>query len=495
VRHAPIISLVVVAGFFAACSSEQTPADGSSSSSSGGAASSSGGSSGDTTSGSSSGTPGKVYPAAKGDPCRGIELPADQHYVPAGMCARLVATNIANIRQITFAPNGDLWAATNSGNIYRMRDGDDDGFIAATEIVNYAKTGGNGNNVHLDVAGGFIYAGSPNGVVRFPYSDSEPSGGTPQNVVVNQPSNGHATHTVHLYDGYLYVQSGSSNNASVDGDATPYDTERSLIKRFPMASFNAASPFDWNTGGEIVSAGLRNTNGFTRNANGKIFGVVNGLDGQVYKGVDVHNDNPGEQVIEIAAGKNYGYPFCFTAQAVETGGTIVTPGTQLVNASLQSGVPKDDAWCAQNSQPPATFIQAHSAPLDISFFDEHPAGNLPEKYRGGAFVALHGSWNRDPNTGYKVIWIPFDASGKPPMPTTAKVTKDGKQVLETTFPYETIFGGGNASGAKDGSWAWTADTYSDGEVRPAGVAVGPLDGALYIAADKGGKIYRVGVKK
>lgn len=488
-RHTFLIPLVIVAGAFAACSSEQTPSSGNASSSSGGA-SSSGGSSGQASSSSGGGADsGKVYPAAKGDPCRGFAIPTDQHYVPAGMCARLVATNVAGIRQITFAPNGDLWGVATNGNVYRMRDADDDGFFASTEIVNYAKTGGNGNNVHLDVAGGFIYAGSPGGVVRFPYSETEPSGGAPENVVTNQPSGGHSTHTVHVYDGYLYVQSGSAGNATISGTASPYDQSRSLIKRFPLASFQAGSPFNWATSGEIVSAGLRNTNGFARHSSGKIFGVVNGLDEQAYAGQDVHNDNPGEQVVEIAAGKNYGYPFCFTAQAIESGGNVVAAGTQLVNAASPSA--KDDNWCATNSTKPATFVQAHSAPLDITFFDDHPAGGLPEKYRGGAFVALHGSWNRNPNTGNKIVWIPFDAQGTAAMPTTAKVNDK----LVTTFPYETVLGGGDTTGPQDGEWAWNADPYADGKFRPAGVAVGPVDGALYVAADEGGKIYRVGVEK
>lgn len=491
-RHA-LIPLILVAGFFAACSSEQTPADSSSSSSSGGASSSGGSSSGQaSSSGGSSGggvDSGKVFPAAKGDPCRGFEIPADQHHVPAGMCARLVATNIGGIRQIAFAPNGDLWGAA-GGSIFRMRDGDDDGFYAANEIVKYGDTGGNANSVHLDVAGGYVYSGSPSGVVRFPYSETAASGGAPEVVVSNQPGGGHGTHTAHVYDGYLYVQSGSVGNATISGTASPYDTSRSLIKRFALASFQAGTPFDWASSGEIVSAGLRNTNGFARSAtSGKIFGVVNGLDDQSYGGDDVHNDNPGEQVIEIAMGKNYGYPFCFTAQAVESGGNVVAAGTQLVNAG--SPMAKDDTWCATNSAKPATFVQAHSAPLDISFFDEQPAGNLPDKYRGGAFVALHGSWNRSPNTGYKVVFIPFDASGNAAMPTTAKVADK----LVTTFPYETVFGGGNATAAVDGDWSWMANPYSDGNVRPSGVAVGPVDGSLYIAADTGGKIYRVGVKK
>lgn len=484
-RHALILSLATSVAFFAACSSEPSPGadpagDGGSSTSSGG------GSSGNASSSSGgAGDSGKVLPAAKGDPCRGVALPDGDHHVPVGMCARLVAAGIAGLRQIAFAPNGDLFGVASGGNIYRFRDPDDDGFYATNEITKWASTGGNGNNLHIDAAGGFIYAGTPSGVKRFPYTPTSDSGGAGEAVIVNQPSGGHSTHTVHVYDGYLYTQSGSAGNATITGQASPYDSARSLIKRFALASFNPATPFDWNTTGEVVTAGLRNTNGFTRDAAGRMYGVVNGLDDQQYAGQDVHNDNPGEQVVEIAMGKNYGYPFCFTAQRVVNGDNVIAPGTQLANVNSPSA--KDDAWCATNSAQPTTFIQAHSAPLDITFFDDQPTGNLPEKYRGGAFVALHGSWNRNPATGYKVVWIPFDPNGKAPMPTSTTTT--------TTFPYETILGGGDASGPKDGPWSWSADPYVDGP-RPAGVAVGPIDGALYITSDAGGgMLYRVGVKK
>jgi glucose/arabinose dehydrogenase len=210
-----------------------------------------------------------------------------------------------------------------------------------------------------------------------------------------------------------------------------------------------------------------------------MYAVVNGLDDVSYGGQNVHNDNPGEQIVEIGMGKSYGYPYCFTAQRIVKGGAVVPPGTQL-----QFGTVHDDAWCAANSLPPSTFIQAHSAPLDLTFFDDQPRGALPDKYRGGAFVALHGSWDRSPATGYKVIWVPFDASGKSPMPTST--------ATDTTFPYEVILGGGDATGAKDGAWSWSTADYAD-QPRFAGVAISPVDGALYVTSDSGGYIYRLGV--
>src|SRR5262249_52415973 len=205
-----------------------------------------------------------------------------------------------------------------------------------------------------------------------------------------------------------------------------------------------------------------------------------GLDNVHYQGNDVHNDNPGEQVLELKPGATFGYPFCFTAQRVLLNGQVIPAGTQVLNQDFPSG--HDDAWCAANSTPPATFLQAHSAPLDIIFFDDAPKGALPEKWRGGAFIASHGSWDRDMATGYKVVWMPFDSNGDPQMPTSTSSM--------TTFPYETVFGGGNASGPVDGPWSWSAESP-----RPVGVAISPIDGALYISSDASGIVYRIGIQK
>ena len=422
--------------------------------------------------------PDAALPRGTGDPCRGIPMPLDQHYVPKGMCARVVAITLNGYRQLTFAPNGDLFAVTAGGSIVRFKDSDDDGFFQESEISIYAEGGGNGNNCHIDASSGYLYAGSPDGVRRWPWGPNAADGGAGEDVVIGEPSSsGHPKHTVHVYDGYLYVHSGSADNTG-DSKGPDYDDNRSLIRRFKLSSFVPGSPLAWLTG-EIVTSGLRNANGFTKNAAGRMYAVVNGMDGLGYDGVDVHEDNPGEQVVELAPGKRYGFPFCFTAQRLVSGGQVVAPGTQLP----VPGQVHDAAWCAANSSRPAAFIQAHSAPLDLTFFDAQPTGGLPERYRGGAFVALHGSWNREPPTGYKVIWIPFDDAGNAPMPTSTAAA--------TTFPYETVFGGGSATGAVDGPWSWATQTHSD-EPRFAGVAVSPIDGALYVTADTGFYIYRVG---
>lgn len=428
--------------------------------------------------------PGTSYPQAEGDPCRGLPLPTDQSHVPSGLCASVVALNISGARQLAFAPNGDLFVGTDT-TLFLLRDEDGDGSYAKAEQHRWADTRGGGNGGHLDIASGYVYAGTAEGASRFKYDPASLVAGPEEKIVVGQPAGGHGKRTVRVYDNVLYAYSGSSGNWSNEtSQGTEYDTMRSLVKTFDLTKFTG-TPWQW-ADGTVFTQGVRNANGFVRNeTTKKLYAVVNGMDNATYAGADVHNDNPGEQIVELAQGRKYGFPFCYTAQRIVRDGNVVTPGTQLRNEGWNKG--QDDAWCAANSQTPTTFVQAHSAPLDLVFFDQQPSGNLPERWRGGAFVAFHGSWNRSPNTGFKVVWQPFNADGTSPMPTSTADT--------TTFPYEVVLGGGNADAAADGVWTWqSADGTSEGP-RPAGVAIGPKDGALYIASDQSGFIYRVGVKK
>jgi glucose/arabinose dehydrogenase len=423
--------------------------------------------------------------ADRPDPCRGVPLPPDQHYVAPGLCASAVAFDVDALRQISFASNGDLLGVKTNGDVVRFRDLDGNGmFSGANEISAIGNTGGNGNNAHLDETGGFLYAGSPDGVVRWAYTADTQSLGTPEPVVINQPSSGsHQYHTVHVYGGWLYVHSGSSQN--VAAPASPdYDTNRSVLKRFDLSTLNIATPFDWVTGGEVVASGLRNMVGYTQRANGDLFGVVNGIDDLEYGGQDVHLDNPGEVLIQIQAGNAYGYPFCFTAQDIPS----AQPGMQLASATTGFSNPHDDAWCQQNSEPPVSFLQAHSAPLDIAFYEDATpvaaAGALPTEWRNGAFVSQHGSWDTMPSVGHDVAFFAFGA-GSPTMPRSDQ--------NPPAYPFSVVFGGGNATAHVDGSWGWHVGDSGEDPVRPVGVAISPVDGALYVSSDSGGVLYRIGV--
>jgi glucose/arabinose dehydrogenase len=105
---------------------------------------------------------------------------------------------------------------------------------------------------------------------------------------------------------------------------------------------------------------------------------------------------------------------------------------------------------------PDVLFQAHSAPLNITFYE---GDAFPAEYKGSAFVAMHGSWNRGNRTGYKVVRVLIDKDGKP------------------TGEYQDFMTGFVRS--QKAVWG-----------RPVGVAVGN-DGALYVTEDGGGTIWRV----
>jgi glucose/arabinose dehydrogenase len=158
---------------------------------------------------------------------------------------------------------------------------------------------------------------------------------------------------------------------------------------------------------------------------------------------------PAEELLALKRGADYGWPYCYfdgskgeLVLAPEYGGNGTTVGE-----------------CASKTAPIAWF-PAHWAPDGLVFYT---GTSFPAEYRGGAFIAFHGSWNRAPGPqgGYNVVFQPF-ANGKP------------------SGQYR-VFADGFAGPAKEPGRA---------EHRPAGVAVGP-DGALYVTDDVAGRIWRI----
>jgi glucose/arabinose dehydrogenase len=433
--------------------------------------------------------PGEPTAGLSGDrpnPCRGVALPMDQHFVAPGLCASAVAFDQDGLRQISFTANGDLIGVRIGGEVVRFRDSNGDGkFQGSSEIVILGYTDGNGNNAHFDEQSGFLYAGSPDGVVRWRYDADTTELDSSEDVVVNQPSNGvHPYHTVHVYDGWLYVHSGSA--ANVVAPAEPeYDTDRAVLKRFKLSQLAPGKPFDWSEG-ELVASGLRNMVGYARGPDGNLYGVVNGIDALAYHGEDVRDKNPGEPLVRLDPGSTFGFPYCFTAQDIATASGTAQPGAQLATDADGFTNPHDDAWCQQSSKPPLSFLPAHTAPLDITFYTPGPAAtrSLPEAWSGGAFVTQHGSGEASPSVGHNVVFFPFGA-GQPSMPRST--------ANPPSYPFTVVFGGGSSSGHVDGKWGWRAAGGGEANVRPVGVAVSPIDGALYVSSDAEGVLYRIGV--
>ncbi|KAL7532382.1 hypothetical protein ACHAXR_009070 [Thalassiosira sp. AJA248-18] len=292
-------------------------------------------------------------------------------------------------------------------------------------------------NHGIELAGGYLYASTPTTVYRWPYQTGQTTAGNTgdvQQVIVGMDRTasdelgawqGHTTRTL-AFDAdarWLYVSIGSRGNV----DANSF---RSRIRRFDIAAWDKVQPLKF-IDGEVFADGLRNEVGLAFDTHGDLWGVENGADNlqRTDLGGDIHHDNPSEELNrfrEDQAGEHWGYPYCWAEYClpVENGGSGMK-GANTVWAwpsFISSGY--TDEWCRDNTNPPAMSMPAHSAPLGITFYNwrdmsqEEYAnagcnGGFPKSMDGYAFIAFHGSWNRSPPTGYKVVFVPFDDQGDP----------------------------------------------------------------------------------
>jgi len=136
--------------------------------------------------------------------------------------------------------------------------------------------------------------------------------------------------------------------------------------------------------------------------------VENGVDelSRADLGGDIHDQNPGEEINLFAdEGAFYGYPYCWSQYNLTT---VTTPRlTQYAQPNFMNDGTHTDAWCQNttNVKPPKYAMRAHTAPLDILFYNGE-GKNFPVK-EGNAFVSLHGSWDRTPRAGFSVIQVEF----------------------------------------------------------------------------------------
>jgi glucose/arabinose dehydrogenase len=297
----------------------------------------------------------------------------------------------------------------NSGKVVALPDKNRDG--KADGVITFIK----GLNRPHSIAfyRDYLYIGETDEIVRFKYNGFDSPPGKKEVIVPNLPTGGHFTRTVGFGpDGKMYVSIGSSCNICEEKDK----------RRAAILQFNPDG-----TGGKIFAKGLRNAVGFTwRPGTEEMWATDNGRDW-------LGDNLPPEEIDIIKEGNHYGWPYCY-------GDRIPDPKYNKAD------------FC-KNTTPPVFQMQAHSAPLGLTFY----TGKLfPPQYRGDLFVAFHGSWNRSVPTGYKVVLIKI---------------KNGKPEGIEDF----------ATGWLKGSRAWG---------RPVDVVVGP-NGGLYVSDDMGGIVYRI----
>jgi glucose/arabinose dehydrogenase len=385
--------------------------------------------------------------------------------LPEGFCAVLVAEGITGARHLDVAPNGDVFVARRNtttgsdrtrvpGGVTVLRDSDGDGRADVREAW-----GDNGGNEVL-LADGYVYFAPDDAVLRYPIETGalRPSG-APDTLVTGLPdSRNHAAKSVALGpDGALYVNIGSPSNACMREARTPgspgMDPCPELETRAGIWRFSSERTGQTQADGTRYATGLRNVVALrTHPEDGVLYGVVHGRDQLHSMWPDVftvaeNTEMPSEEFVRITAASDFGWPYCF--HDPRTGRKLLAPE--------YGGDGEEVGRCAEKDMPLVAF-PAHWAPNDLEFY---VADQFPERYRGGAFIAFHGSWNRAPNPqeGFQVVFVPASEAGLGPA-------------------WETF-----ADGFRN-------EENPDDHSRPVGVAVGP-DGSLYVSDSVQGRVWRI----
>lgn len=312
-------------------------------------------------------------------------------------------------------------AAVSSANrITLLRDTNGDGVVENRTVFL--------QNLHspfgMALVGNDFYVADTDALMRYPYQTGITQITQPGTKVADLPAgpiNHHWTKNVIAnQDGSkLYVTVGSNSNVAENGMQN--EVNRAAILEIDPKS--GAS--------RVFASGLRNPNGLAwEPQTGVLWTVVNERD-------ELGNDLVPDYMTSVKDGAFYGWPYSYYGQHVDT--RVQPQNPELVAKAI----------------PPDYALGAHTACLGLTFYT---GSLLPAQYRGGAFVGQHGSWNREPRSGYKVIFVPF-VNGKP-----------------NGMPQDILTGFINADEEALG--------------RPVGVTVDKA-GALLVADDVGNKIWRI----
>jgi len=313
--------------------------------------------------------------------------------LPDGFCASVWIRGLSTPRGMVVAANGDILVVEAGKQqvtvFWEDADGVQSNLLATAPGLNHA----------VAINDRYLYASNPTTVFRWQYQAGMRNPLTNrETVITNIPCCGHPTRSI-VFDsqGYLYVQVGSASN--VDPDTTHARINRFDVTNLPDGGLN------WNSG-QVFAAGFRNEVGLVMDNKDRLWGVENGVDNlnRPDLGGDIHLNNPSEEVNLIdPAGKFFGYPYCWTEYDIPVYGK--GRGTQWVHPDFMGFY--NDTWCQNpaNVVVPAWNLGPHTAPLGIEFYY---GTSFPAKYQGGAFVAEHGSWNRQPPSGYKIVYLTFD---------------------------------------------------------------------------------------
>ncbi len=348
--------------------------------------------------------------------------------VPPGFEVNLYADGLDAPRWLALTPSGDvLVTETRKNRIRLLRDSNGNG---VADVKKTFATEQNGVKIPLGMAfaDNFFFLGNTGAVLRFPYTQAqEQLTGRGEKIADLTPGgyNQHWTRNVLASpDGQkLYVSIGSRSN--VDEEPLP----RASVQEMNLDGSNQ----------QTFAYGLRNPVGLDFHpTTGELYTTVNERDG-------MGDDLVPDYFTRIRQGEFYGWPYAYLAP-------------HLIEPRQTNNEQSKRPDLVAKTQTPDVLFQAHSAALGLQFYDGQ---NFPEQYHNGAFVAFRGSWNRNQGTGYKIVFVPFDANQRP------------------RGYYEDFLTGFLINPSGPNTW-----------VRPVGLLVLP-DGSLLFTEEANNRIYRI----
>jgi len=321
------------------------------------------------------------------------------------------------------------WAGAgveSANRITLLRDQDGDG---GAETRQAFLTGLN-SPFGMALIGDRLYIANTDAILRFPYKEGDTqitAAGEKLTDLPGGPINHHWTKNILASkDGTkLYATSGSNSNVAENG--LEAEVNRAAILEVDVATGST----------RLFASGLRNPNGLGwEPTSGALWTVVNERD-------ELGSDLVPDYLTSVKDGGFYGWPFSYWGQHVDT--RVEPQKPDMVAKAIV----------------PDYALGNHVAPLGLTFAQtpDGKTAQLGPQFDNGAFVGNHGSWNRKPRSGYKVVFVPF-ANGKPSADT----------------PIDVLTGFVNADDEANG--------------RPVGVAIGK-DGSLLVADDVGNVVWRV----
>lgn len=393
--------------------------------------------------------------------------------LPPGFCATVFADNLGHARHLVVAPDGVVYVNTWSNVLYRsapppggfliaLKDTKGDGHADVVrrfgDGVEQGSTGGTGIAIYKNA----LYVEQNDKILRYQLkAGSAVPSAAPEIIVSGLPLTG--DHTMHPFvideRGQLFVDVASATNACEVNNRIPltpgHDPCTELQTRGGIWRYDATRINQQFSAAQRYATGIRNGEGMSFDSAGRMYVTQHARDqlGELWQDrytPEQGHELPAEEVLLVEQGGDYGWPMCYYDGFQK----------RLVLAPEYGGDGGHAVGVCADKRGPLAFFPAHWAPDDLLIYNGR---QFPAPYRGGAFIAFHGSWNRapSPQAGYNVAFLPL---------------ADGKVAGDYI-----VFADGFAGAEKAPGRA---------EHRPTGLALAP-DGALFVSDDEQGRIWRI----